>query len=158
MIADMQQYLYGKKVALWGDPDQLIPLSEFLLDLGMKPTCVVSGTPGKDFMKRMETVLGTTVPEAKFKNGPGADMFLIHQWIKNDDVELLMGNTYGKYISRDEDIPLIRMGFPILDRVGHTYFPFVGYKGAMRIVEKILSAVMDKQDADSSEESFELVM
>lgn len=158
MIADMQQYLYGKKVALWGDPDQLIPLCEFLVDLGMKPTCVVSGTPGKYFMKRMEEILGDTVPDAKFKNGPGADMFLMHQWIKNEEIDLLMGNTYGKYISRDEDIPLIRMGFPILDRVGHSYFPTVGYKGAMRIVEKILEAVMNKQDAESPEESFELVM
>jgi nitrogenase molybdenum-iron protein beta chain len=158
MIADMQQYLYGKKVALWGDPDQLIPLCEFLVDLGMKPTYVVSGTPGKYFMKRMEKVLGDAVPEAKFKNGPAADMFLMHQWIKNDKVDLLMGNTYGKYISRDEDIPFIRMGFPILDRIGHSYFPTVGYKGAMRIVEKILDVLMTKQDVESSEEGFELVM
>ena len=158
MIADMQQYLYDKKVALWGDPDQLIPLCEFLVDLGMKPTCVVSGTPGKYFMKRMEEILVDTVPEAKFQNGQGADMFLMHQWIKNEEIDLLMGNTYGKYISRDEDIPFIRMGFPILDRVGHSYFPIVGYKGAMRIVEKILDAVMDRQDAESPEEGFELVM
>ena len=158
MIADMQQYLYGKKVALWGDPDQLIPLCEFLVDLGMKPTYVVSGTPGKYFMKRMKEILEEAVPEAKFQNGAGADMFLMHQWVKNDKVDLLIGNTYGKYISRDENIPFIRMGFPILDRVGHSYFPTVGYKGAMRIVEKILDVLMDKQDVESSEEGFELVM
>ncbi len=34
-MTDMDQYFYGKKVALFGDPDQLIPLTEFLLDLGM---------------------------------------------------------------------------------------------------------------------------
>ncbi len=158
MITDMQQYLYGKKVALWGDPDQLMPLCEFLLDLGMKPYYTVSGTPGKYFMKRMDEIVGKTVPGAKYKNGPNADMFLMHQWIKNEKVDLLIGNTYGKYISRDEDIPLLRMGFPILDRVGHSYFPTVGYKGAMRILEKILDLLMDKQDAESTEESFELVM
>lgn len=158
MIADMQQYLYGKKVALWGDPDHLIPLCEFLVDLGMKPTYVVSGTPGKYFMKRMEKILGGPVPEAKFRNGAGADMFLMHQWIKNEKVDLLIGNTYGKYISRDENIPFVRMGFPILDRVGHSYFPVVGYKGAMRLVEQMLSVLMDKQDAESTEEAFELVM
>lgn len=158
MIADMQQYLYGKRVALWGDPDQLISLSEFLVDLNMKPVYIVSGTPGKYFIKRLEKILGETVPEAKFKSGAVADMFLMHQWIKNEKVDLLMGNTYGKYIARDENTPLIRMGFPILDRVGHGYFPTVGYKGAMRLVEKILDAVLDKQDAESTEESFELVM
>jgi nitrogenase molybdenum-iron protein beta chain len=69
-----------------------------------------------------------------------------------------MGNTYGKYISRDEDIPFVRYGFPILDRIGHSYFPSVGYMGAMRMLEKILGVIMDKQDRDATEESFELVM
>jgi len=53
-------------------------------------------------------------------------MFLLHQWIKKEGVDLLIGNTYGKYIARDEDIPFVRFGFPILDRVGHSYFPRSG--------------------------------
>ena len=86
------------------------------------------------------------------------DMFLLHQWIKNEPVDLLMGNTYMKYIARDEDIPLVRFGFPILDRIGHSYFPTVGYRGGMRLLEKILDAILERQDRDALEESFELVM
>lgn len=158
LITDMHQYFYGKRVALWGDPDQLIPLVEFLRDIDMKPVYIVSGTPGKAFTKKINELLKDKVPEAKIKNGQGADMFLMHQWIKQEPVDLLIGNTYGKYIARDEGIPLIRMGFPILDRVGHSYFPTLGYMGGIRILEKILNALMDKIDAESSEESFELVM
>ena len=158
VITDMHQYLYGKRVAVFGDPDNIIPLIEFLVDLDMKPVYIVSGTPGKKFEKRMEEILSKRVPEAKYKNGAQADMFLMHQWIKNEPVDLLIGNTYGKYIARDEDIPLIRCGFPILDRVGHQYFPLVGYRGAMRFLEKILNAILDRKDRDSTEESFKLVM
>lgn len=158
MMADMHQYLHGKRVGLFGDPDQLIPLAEFLVTCDMKPVYIVSGTPGKYFESRMQEILGDTVPEAKFKNGERADIFLLHQWIKQEKVDLLIGNTYGKYIARDEDIPFVRMGFPILDRVGHSYFPTVGYNGGLRILEKILNAVMDRQDRDAPEESFELVM
>jgi nitrogenase molybdenum-iron protein beta chain len=154
MMTDMYQYLHGKTVALWGDPDQLLPLAEFLLDLNMVPKYIVTGTPGKKFTKRLETMS----PATEARCGSCADMFLMHQWIKNESVDLLMGNTYGKYISRDEDIPLIRMGFPILDRVGHQYFPLVGYQGALRLVEKLLSAILDRKDRDSTEEAFELVM
>lgn len=157
VMTDMEQYFYGKKVALFGDPDQLIPLTEFLLDLGMKPTHIVSGTPGMRFEKRMKEIL-KRAPYANFKNGLGADMFLLHQWMKNEPVDLLIGNTYGKYIARDEDIPFVRYGFPILDRIGHSYFPSVGYMGGLRLVEKILSALMDRQDSAALEEKFELVM
>ena len=158
MIADMQNYLSGKRVALWGDPDQLLSLTEFLIDMDMKPVYVVSGTPGKSFMQKMEALVGNDVPECKYLNGERADMFLMHQWIKEQGVDLLIGNTYGKYIARDEDIPFVRAGFPIYDRVGHSYFPTVGYAGGMRLVEKILDGIMDRKDRDSSEEKFELVM
>ena len=69
-----------------------------------------------------------------------------------------MANAYMKYIARDEDIPLVRSGFPILDGIGHSYFPTVGYRGGLRLLEKILDALLDRQDRDALEESFELVM
>ncbi len=158
VISDMHRYLYGKRVALWGDPDHLVPLVEFLLACDMRPVYIVSGTPGKYFEERMTELLKDRVPEAKFKNGERADMFLLHQWIKQEKVDLLIGNTYGKYIARDENIPFARMGFPILDRIGHVYFPTVGYRGGLRIIETILNALLDYQDRMCPEEKFELVM
>ncbi len=158
IMTDMEQYFHGRKVALFGDPDDLIPLTEFLLDLDMKPVHIVSGTPGKRFEQRMRDILAKSVPDANIKNGPQADIYLLHQWIKNEPVDLLIGNTYGKYIARDEDIPFVRYGFPILDRIGHSYFPSVGYMGGIRLAEKILGVLMDRKDRDAPEESFELVM
>lgn len=156
VMTDMQQYFYGKKVALFGDPDQLIALTEFLVSLDMIPVHIVTGTPGKQFAETIQAITkDLPVPVNVKAHG---DMFLLHQWIKNTPVDLLIGNTYGKYIARDEDIPFVRHGFPILDRVGHSYFPTVGYKGGLRLLEKILGAILDRQDRDAPEESFELVM
>jgi nitrogenase molybdenum-iron protein beta chain len=158
MIADMHYYLHGKRVAIYGDPDWLIPLTEFLLTLDMKPVYIVSGTPGKRFENTLQTMLSSKVPEAKIKSGERADIFLLHQWIKQEPVDLLIGNTYGKYIARDENLPFVRMGFPILDRVGHSYFTNLGYNGGMNLVVKILNAIMDKIDRDVPEHKVELVM
>jgi nitrogenase molybdenum-iron protein beta chain len=85
-------------------------------------------------------------------------MYLLHQWIKQEPVDLLIGNTYGKYIARDENIPFVRLGFPILDRVGHSYFTNLGYSGGMNLVVKILNAIMDKIDMETPEHKMELVM
>jgi nitrogenase molybdenum-iron protein beta chain len=158
LISDMHQYFYGKTAALWGDPDQLVSLSELLLSVDILPRYVVTGTPGKKFIKRMGEVLGERAHECEVRQGSAADMFLLHQWVKNEPVDLLIGNTYGKYISRDEDIPLVRHGFPILDRVGHQFFPTVGYVGAIRLLEQVLEAFLNRQDRDAPESSFELTM
>lgn len=155
LISDMHQYFYHKKVAIFGDPDQLIAMTEFLVSIDMCPVHIVTGTPGKKFEKRIREITKDMPFEVNVK--AAGDMFLLHQWIKNDPVDVLIGNTYGKYIARDEDIPLIRWGFPILDRQGHQYFPTVGYKGGLRMLEKILGVLLDRLDRDNPEEKFELV-
>ena len=73
-------------------------------------------------------------------------------------VDLLMGNTYGKYIARAENIPFVRFGFPILDRISHRVFPTVGYQGALRLIDKMIDALFDKKDRECPEEWMELVM
>jgi nitrogenase molybdenum-iron protein beta chain len=154
-ISDMHQYFYHKKVALVGDPDQLIALTEFLVSIDMCPVHVVTGTPGKRFEARIKELTKDMPFEVKVR--ASGDMFLLHQWIKNEPVDLIIGNSYCKYIARDEDIPLVRHGFPILDRVGHQYMPTVGYKGGLRLLEKILDRLLDRMDRDAPEEKFELV-
>lgn len=156
MIADMHQYFYGKKVALVGDPDQLLAMTEFLVSIDMQPIHIVTGTPGKRFEERIAEItkeMGRPV-NVRAKG----DMFLLHQWIKNEPVDLLIGNTYCKYIARDEDLPLVRWGFPILDRQGHQHFPTVGYKGGLRLLEQILGVLLDRKDRDDVESQFELVL
>lgn len=156
MISDMHQYFYQKKVALVGDPDQLIAMTEFLVSIDMCPVHVITGTPGKKFEKKIRELTSEAGFEVNVK--ASGDMFLLHQWIKNEPVDLLIGNTYCKYIARDEDVPLVRWGFPILDRQGHQHFPTVGYMGGLRLLEKILEALLDRKDRDDPESRFELVL
>jgi nitrogenase molybdenum-iron protein beta chain len=156
VMSDMHQYFYRKKAALVGDPDHLVSLVQFLTDIDMEVLAVVTGTPAGDkFERRIRALAGDKV---KVAQGATADMFRFHQFVKNEKPDVIFGNTYAKYIARDEDIPLVRMGFPIYDRVGHQYFPITGYRGALRLLEKILDAFLTRQDRDAPEESFELVM
>jgi nitrogenase molybdenum-iron protein beta chain len=156
VMTDMHQYTYGKKVALAGDPDQLVALVDFLVTMDMQPIHIVSGTPGKKTLERMRPSLDKLGRPVNVKIP--SDLYQLHQWIKQEPVDLIIGGTHCKYIARDEDTPLLRFGFPIVDRIGHQYFPTVGYKGGLRLLEKILGLVMDRQDRDAPEERFELVM
>lgn len=155
-VSDMQQYFHGKRVAVAGDPDHVIGIVRFLLELGAKPVYVITGSHGNHFEKRIHELLDPVVPDAKIKQA--ADFFELHQWIKNESVDLLVSNTYGKYIARVENIPLVRVGFPILDRVGHRFYPTLGYAGAIRLIEQMTNALFDKKDRDCPEEWFELVL
>jgi len=122
----------------------------------MVPQYVLTGTPGEAFEREVKQMLQDAGVEAKVK--AAGDLFTLHQWLKEEPVDLLMGTTYGKYIARAEDIPLVRVGFPILDRGVHSYMPIVGYKGAMRLIEMISNTLLDRQDRDAKDEDLELLM
>lgn len=156
LMGDMHQYFHGKKVALVGDPDQMVALSEFLVTLDMIPVHIVTGTPGKKFVNRIEGVTSKLGRKINIKEA--GDMLTLHQWIKNEPVDLIIGNTYCKYIAKDEDIPFVRFGFPVIDRVSHTLFPTVGYSGATYLADKILGALLDRIDRDAAPEKFELTL
>ncbi|PKM78256.1 MAG: nitrogenase molybdenum-iron protein subunit beta [Firmicutes bacterium HGW-Firmicutes-15] len=149
IILDAHSFFYNKKVALFGDPDIIIALSEFIAGIGMIPQYAVTGTPGAYFEDRMQQIFSKYDIDGIAKSS--ADLFDLQQWLKNDPVDLLMGDTHGKLLARAEDVPLVRIGFPIMDRHVHSYLPIVGYRGAIRILEMILNALMDRFDRDHPE-------
>ncbi len=157
ILIDIHPYTFNKKVAIFGDPDTVLGLAEFALEMGMLPMYLVTGTPGESFEKAAdELFIKFGIEDGKAKSS--GDLFELHQWIKEEGVDLLIGGTHGKYIARAEDIPFVRAGFPIIDRYIHSYQPLVGYKGAIRLAELITNALMDRQDRDAAEEDFEMVL
>ncbi len=157
IMLDAHQYYYKKSVAIYGDPDTVLGLTSLVLEMGMIPKYVLTGTTKEDFVRMSESLfLAYGVDGCRAK--AAGDLFLLHQWIKNDPVDLMIGGTHGKQIARAENIPLIRAGFPIIDRYVHSYMPIVGYRGAMRLIEMISNALMDQQDRDCADEDVEIVM
>lgn len=146
-----------KKVAIFGDPDHVIALTEFLLTMGMIPKYVLTGTSGKKFESTINEMLEEAGIEGSKVKAEG-DLFDLHQWIKEEGVDLLIGNTHGKYIARAEDIPLVRVGFPVFDRAVHPLLPITGYRGCLRLIEMISNALLDRRDRDCLDEDYELIL
>jgi nitrogenase molybdenum-iron protein beta chain len=157
LMLDSAQYTSGKKVAIFGDPDTVIGLTSLALEMGMVPKYAITGTHKEEFTRRVTALFekyGATGCTAK----ASADLFELHQWVKNEPVDLLIGTTYGKQIARAEDIPFVRAGFPVLDRYGGPLLPVVGYGGGIILVEKIVNALLDRFDRTCAEEDFEIVL
>jgi len=157
LVSDMSQYLHEKKVAIYGDPDQMESMCRFLVEIGMTPAIVITGTPGKKWEKRIKAICEPANPDVEVR--AYSDIHFLHQWIKNNPVDLLIGNAYGKFVSRAEgNLPFVRFGFPIMDRVGHRLFPTAGYTGAMYLLEKITDALLAEKDLKAEDQDFELIL
>ena len=147
MLADLiadnaARYLFDRKVALYGDPDIITGMARFVGELGMEPTMVCTGANSKIFTPDIEKIAKETGTEIDvlFEQ----DMRSFELYIRENPVDLMIGPSDGRLLSLDMGIPLIRVGFPVYDRIGYHRHPIVGYNGAARLMELITNAVLEK--------------
>lgn len=143
LIADnASRYLFGRKVAIYGDPDITTGMARFVGELGMEPIMVCTNSDSKDFTPDIEKIAKETGTEIDvlFEQ----DMRAFEVYIKDNPVDIMVGPSDGRLISLDTGIPLIRVGFPIYDRVGYHRHPIMGYNGAARLMELITNTVIEK--------------
>lgn len=158
LMMDVSAYTYKKKVAIYGDPDVVYALTSLCLELGMVPKYVITGTPKTEFERMTNELIDGYALDEECIVKSDTDLFYLHQLIKNEGVDLLLGSSYGKYIARAEDIPFVRAGFPVLDRYAGPVQTVCGYAGGVYLTEKIINALLDRFDRDVSDEDFEAVL
>ncbi len=158
LLMDASNYTYHKKAAIYGDPDVVYGLTSLCLEMGIIPKYVITGTPKSEFEKQVKELIASYALEEECIVKADTDLFYLHQLIKNEGVDILIGSSYGKYIARAEDIPFVRAGFPVLDRYGATIQTICGYKGGVYFAEKVVNALLDRFDRDVAEEDFEAVL
>ncbi len=134
-IIDVTPVLRGKRVAIFGDPFKVASLAEFCFELGMKVTAVMTGVKSREFAGEMERVAARNRARiAVFEN---SDLYTLHRFVKENPVNVILGDFRGKYIAKAEKIPLVRVSFPVCDRFGYHRQPVVGYTGALRVAEEM---------------------
>jgi nitrogenase molybdenum-iron protein beta chain len=158
MMTDSHAWLHGKKISLYGDPDFVMGLTKFLMELGVEPLHVLSNNGTKRWKKAMEALLATSPYGAGASVYAGKDLWHLRSLVFETKPDFLIGNSYGKFIQRDTlhkgkefEVPLIRLGFPIFDRHHLHRMTTLGYEGGMYILTTLVNAVLEKLDDDTRE-------
>jgi len=150
-LTDSQAILHGKRFALYGDPDFVIGMTRFLLEVGAEPIHVLATNGTKAWAKKMKALLDEAPNGQGATVWPGKDLWHMRSLMLTEPVDFLIGNSHGKYLERDTGTPLIRLTFPIFDRHHHHRFPVWGYQGGLTVLVKLVDKVLDTLDAKTGE-------
>ncbi|MEY8880779.1 nitrogenase molybdenum-iron protein subunit beta [Donghicola sp. XS_ASV15] len=148
-IADSQAWLHGKTFAIYGDPDFVYGMARFVMELGGEPVHCLATNGTKKWAAKMEELLASSPFGKQGQVWAGKDLWHMRSLLSTEPCDLLIGNSYGKYLERDTGTPLIRLMFPIFDRHHHHRFPTWGYQGALTVLVKLLDTIFDKLDDDT---------
>ncbi|MFT5660263.1 MAG: nitrogenase molybdenum-iron protein beta chain [Sulfurimonas sp.] len=148
-MQDSYPYMHAKKFAIWGDPDFLIGMVSFLLEMGSIPTHVLCHNAPRGWADEMRALLDTSPRAGECHVWAGKDLWHMRSLLFTEPVDFMIGNSYGKELMRDTDTPLIYIGFPIFDRHHLHRYSISGYDGAINLLTWITNKVLDQLDEDT---------
>ncbi|WP_042270759.1 nitrogenase iron-molybdenum cofactor biosynthesis protein NifN [Paraburkholderia heleia] len=129
-MLDSHFYTGGIKVALGAEPDLLLALGALLHEMGAELKVCVSTTASSShaLLPATEVVLGDL---EDMERAAG-------------DCDLLITHSHGRQMAERLGKPLMRVGFPVFDRVGNAHRCQVGYRGTMNLIFEIANLMIEQ--------------
>ncbi|GBE18617.1 nitrogenase molybdenum-iron protein beta chain [archaeon BMS3Abin16] len=140
-IVDAHMFMTGLKVAVFGDPDNVSGLVRLCAEMGLEPRYALTSFDSEEWGIELLGVAEEMNMDLEIL--VKSDLHELHEKIKEDPVDILIGNSKGKFIAEKEGIPLVRTGFPIEDRFGYQRMAVVGYRGGINLVGEIVNSYLD---------------
>jgi len=147
-MVDGHKYLSGKRAIVYGEEDLVVGLTSFLAEIGIKSVLCASGGKSGRFREAIAAVLAglpVALPEVR----EDVDFHDIEDLADNLAVDLLVGHSKGYTFARKKGIPLVRVGFPIHDRMGGQRLLHLGYHGAQALFDSVVNTLIAKKQDDS---------
>lgn len=145
---DGHKYVFGKRAILYGEADLVASMAVFLDEIGITPVlCATGAAPGV-----LETIVKGAVRHNRedvraVEETDFATMLECCEALKPD---IVIGSSKGYFLSRRLGVPLVRIGFPIHDRVGGQRILHVGYRGTQQLFDRIANALIEHQQDGGS--------
>ena len=145
---DGHKYVSGKRAVVFGEADFVAAMASFLDEIGIVPALCATGAATGRFR---ETVM------AGIENGhecplvaEDTDFVTMLDACKTIGVDIVIGSSKGYFLSRKLGVPMVRVGFPIHDRIGGQRVLHIGYRGAQQLFDRVVNALIEAQQNSSS--------
>lgn len=147
-MVDGHKYVAGKRAVIYGEEDLVVGLTSFLAEIGIQPVLCASGGKSGRLAEAIKAVLAG-MPCSEPEVLDDVDFYDIAQRAKSLNTDLLVGHSKGYAFARRQRIPLVRVGFPIHDRMGGQRILHLGYHGAQMLFDTIVNTIIEKKQNDS---------
>lgn len=140
-LLDGHFFFSGKRIAIAAEPDQLYALATFVTGLGAEVVVAVTTTPNSPVL--------TKVPAQEVRVGDLGDF---EDLATGAACDLLVSHSHGRQASERLGVPLMRVGFPIFDRLGSQHRRTILYEGVRDLVFEVANVFQAHPHVHTSEE------
>ena len=152
-MIDAHKFSFQIRPALFGDPEMVYALTGFCAENGMFPRVVATGGGSVGWREKVQLLVSGSLDPAWVMEE--TDMAKVLDQSKIAEVNLAIGPSVGRYLEENADIPLVRISFPIQDRLGAQRILSVGYTGTALLLDKAVNTILERKHKTYRQDLFE---
>ena len=137
---DAHKYVFGRRAVVFGEEDLVVGLTAFLAEIGVQPVLCASGGESGRLEDAIKAVTGDVTDPIVVREG--MDFTTMGEVSRGLAPDFLIGSSKGYSVARELDVPLIRVGFPIHDRIGGQRILHLGYRGAQQLFDAVTNTLL----------------
>lgn len=146
-MVDAHKYVFEKRAIVYGEEDLVIGLTAFLTEIGVTPVLCATGARSGQFEKCLREAAPGLPAETQVEEG--FDFAKIAEAAPGLAPDFFLGSSKGYNAARKLGVPLIRVGFPIHDRLGGQRIEHLGYRGAQALFDRIVNVLLERKQENS---------
>lgn len=144
---DGHKYIFEKRAVVFGEEDLVVSLAGFLAEIGIVPVLCATGGQSHNLRQALDDALPELAGEMTVLED--CDFTDIERAAIELGPDMIIGNSNGYKIQKRLNVPLIRVGMPIHDRLGAARVLHVGYRGAQQLYDRIVNAFIEIKQNES---------
>ncbi|MEN6460603.1 MAG: nitrogenase component 1, partial [Syntrophomonas sp.] len=142
-MIDSHKYNAQGRCVVFGEPELAYAVTSVCLENGLVPALIATGTRSDQLNQLLQE---------KWQEDPDelcllqeADFVSIRSAFREKGINLAIGHSDGRFLTEREDIPLVRIGYPIHDRIGGQRILSVGYSGTIQFLDRITNTLLENK-------------
>jgi nitrogenase molybdenum-iron protein NifN len=144
---DGHKYVFGKRAVIYGEVDLVAAMASFLDEIGMVPAVCATGASTVRFKSIVRAGIEHSREEPVIAEDTDFVSMLDACRVAKPDI--VIGSSKGYFLAKNLGLPLVRVGFPIHDRLGGQRILHVGYRGTQQLFDRIVNRLLETTQESS---------
>jgi nitrogenase molybdenum-iron protein NifN len=140
-MADAHKICAEGRLVIYGEPETVNAQVRFALEVGAIPSVIATGSADSRLAVAVEPLIAALDELPVFLEG--TDFTAIEREALAAGATIAIGHSGGRFLTERHGIPVIRVGFPVHDRLGGQRILSVGYVGTLALLDRLTERLQE---------------
>jgi nitrogenase molybdenum-iron protein NifN len=152
-MIDNHKYNGEARALVYGEPELVLAVVKLCCENGILPKIIATGSKNNKIKNLLEKEL--KVFSEEFIILDDTDFETIEKYASEEKINIMIGNSDGRRIAGRLNLSIVRIGFPVHDRVGAQRQFFTGYNGSSFFIDNTANVILEHKEESFRDEAFE---